>query len=124
MPNRPKITDLDEFARLYRGGEPVAKLAERYGCNEATVLRTRDRLGLGLRRPPLDDERRAKIEAALADGWSHAEIARTVGVDVETLARHYPGTQWRKEQVVRHAIDSSYYARKKGLRLPSYARVA
>lgn len=110
MANRPKITDLDEFARLDQE-LTLAALAEHYGCNRATIYRTRERLGLEPRRPRISDERLAKIQQRLSDGWSHAEIARTDGIDPETIRRHFPGTAWDKDERIRHAITASYYAR-------------
>lgn len=116
MANRPRITDLEEFAHL-DAELTMDQLAERYGCNVETIRRTRARIGLPPRRPRLSTERKTRIEARLADGWSHAEIARTEGVSADTLARHYPGTAWSKREVMRHAITASYYARQKGLRI-------
>lgn len=112
MPNRPRITDLTEFERLHNDGWTLDKLAEHYGCNRATIHRTRTRLGLPQRRPRLDNERRARIQERLNDGWSHAEIARTENVDPETIRRHFPGTGWDKGERIRHAVTASYYARK------------
>lgn len=116
MANRPRITDLDEFARLDQK-LTLDALADHYGCSVDTIQRTRARIGLPKRRPRLSNERKAQIEARLADGWSHAEIARTEGVDPETLRRHYPGTAWSKHERIRHATTASYYAREKGLRI-------
>lgn len=94
MANRPAIADLDEFARLDAEGTPDAELAVRFGCSKATVIRTRKRLGLPPRRTFYSQEELARFAELLADGWSHAEICRTTGVDDETLRRHFPGSAW------------------------------
>lgn len=35
----------------------------------------------------------------LRDGASYAEVARTVGWDIHTVARHFPGRGWTRQQV-------------------------
>jgi DNA invertase Pin-like site-specific DNA recombinase len=38
------------------------------------------------------------VETMLADGASHREIHRTLGIDRGTLARRWPGTGWTYTQ--------------------------
>lgn len=113
MANRPRITDLDEFAKL-DADMTLEQLAAHYQCSVDTIQRTRARIGLPQRRPRLTSERKTQIEARLADGWSHAEIARTEHIDPETLRRHFPGTAWtiRQRDEYRTALRHS---REKGL---------
>ena len=50
----------------------------------------------------LTPEKLAAIEAAIQDGWSHAEISRTIGTTHETIERHFPGSAWTPEQRAEH----------------------
>jgi DNA invertase Pin-like site-specific DNA recombinase len=50
---------------------------------------------------PLDEVIRAG--RLIADGAPYAEVARTVGWDVATVARHFPGRGWDRAEVVAHA---------------------
>lgn len=95
MANRPRISDLDAFARAAREeGVTFADLAERFGCSVDTVRRTRAKLGIPSPARRLAGELRERVDAAVEDGWSFGEIVRTYGVTHETLRRHYPGRQW------------------------------
>lgn len=90
-----------EFAELAQAGRTNKELQEHFRVNAATISRLRKLTGTStaIRLTP---ERKAEIEAMLADGWSHAEITRTEGADRETLHRHFPGTAWTEKQRASH----------------------
>lgn len=95
--------DCQEVARLTRAGVTAPKIAERLGCTTRTVQRARARLGIS--QPvsptagrPISAERLERVRRMVEDGASHAEITRTLGVNQETLRRHFPGTQWSPQQ--------------------------
>jgi transcriptional regulator GlxA family with amidase domain len=99
MANRPRIHDLDAFARAAREeGVTFADLAERFGCSIDTVRRTRAKLGIPSPARRLAGELRERVEAAIEDGWSVKEIERTYGVEHRTVTRHFPGAHWTLAQ--------------------------
>ncbi|WVX88035.1 helix-turn-helix DNA binding domain protein [Arthrobacter phage TforTroy] len=103
----PRKVDRDEFARL----DPtmtLPELASHFGVSLATAVRVRRELGLA-RDHFLTQERLARIEAMLDDGWSFKEIHRTEGVDEETLRHHFPGRQWSKAQANEYRAACRYY---------------
>lgn len=65
-------------------------------------------------RPPLeiDPQDRDAVEAALARGWSNARIAKTIGISVASLKRHF-----------RAALDDRDVARDK-LELAAFAKLS
>lgn len=42
----------------------------------------------------ITDEQRAQVEAMIADGTSHREIADTLGIGRRWINENYPGTGW------------------------------
>ncbi|AYN59131.1 DNA binding protein [Arthrobacter phage Yang] len=106
MPARQKV-DRAEFARL-DATMSLPELAAHFGVSERTASRVRRELGLN-REHFLTQERLARIEAMLDDGWSFKEIHRTEGVDEETLRLHFPGRQWSKAQAVAHTRAVRYF---------------
>lgn len=125
MPARQKV-DRAEFDRL----DPtmtLPELAAHFGVSLRTASRVRRELGLSRRDHFLSQERLARIEAMLDDGWSFKEIHRTEGADEETLRRHFPGRQWTKAQAVAHTsalrhfgerIEKAAYARPEQIQTP------
>ncbi|WGH21118.1 helix-turn-helix DNA binding domain protein [Arthrobacter phage Cassia] len=106
MPARQKV-DRDEFARL----DPtmsLQELASHFGVSLSTASRVRRALGLS-REHFLSQERLARIEAMLDDGWSFKEVHRTEGADMETLRLHFPGRQWSKAEATAHTSALRYY---------------
>jgi uncharacterized protein (DUF433 family) len=94
----PRITDTAAFVAAVNRGETTEELAKRFECSTDTVRRTRARLGIPSPARRLVGPLREKVDAAIADGWSFGEVARTYGVTHETLRRHYPGRQWALSQ--------------------------
>lgn len=93
--------DRAELTRLTVDGWTLKQLAEHFGAHPTSISRLRSRLGISPK-PTMTPERRARIEAMLADEWSFAEIARTEGADPETLRRHFPGQAWTTAQRAAH----------------------
>jgi len=87
----------EEFTRLAAEGATNKELRDHFQISEATVSRLR-KLTATATAPRLTPERKARIDAMIADGWSFKEIRRTEGADMSTLRRHYPGHQWTKAQ--------------------------
>lgn len=107
----PKKVDRDEFARLDGQEWTLQELASHFGVSLATASRVRRELNLN-REHFLAPEKIARIEEALEDGWSFAEISRTIGVDVETLRRRYPGRAWSHRERDEYTSNLRYFADK------------
>jgi ornithine carbamoyltransferase len=63
---------------------------------------TRDRVDLGIARKPsrpftADEDRKAR--ELLADGESLAEVARTLGRNVDTIGKRYRGMGWTPQEI-------------------------
>jgi len=99
MAARQKV-DREEFARLDGEGWSLTELAAHFGVAVTTASRVRKALGLSRPAPALAPEKVARIEEALEDGWSFKEISRTLGVDMETLRRRWPGRAWTKAEAI------------------------
>lgn len=68
-----------------------SQIAAELGINIRTVTRIRSRIGLTAHQNgPLTAGERSRIEDMLDDGCAYAEIARTIGRDVDTIQRNYP----------------------------------
>lgn len=115
MPAR-KI-DRNTIRDLINDGWTHKQIAKHLNCSEYTVIRARKELGLPPGNNPLTPERRARIQEMLNDGWSWKEIERTEGANWDTMARHFPGTQWTRKQaveqstIIRHAANGPNWRR-------------
>jgi len=96
---RPAIINRNEVRRLTEAGHTASQIAETLKCSKQGVERVRHELGIKGKYQQLPPEKRERIEAAIRDGWSQAEICRTLNVDVETMRRHYPDAKWGPEQI-------------------------
>lgn len=99
--SRPQaITDREAFRAMASQGASRREMAEHFGVSEATVHRYRERLDIPWHdpRPFSNPDTRLKVTAAITDGWSLAEIHRTLGVHPETVRKHYPGAAWTMSQ--------------------------
>lgn len=112
----PKI-DRDEVAKLLDLGHTSKKIAERLDCHPDTIRRIRSEIGRShpYRGRPMTDARALTIWRMLFDGWSHAEIHATEGVDVSTIRHYFPGTAWTHQQAgeyraVLRSVESPTYA--------------
>lgn len=108
MPAR-KI-DRQALKQLLDDGLTAAQIADWLHCSEHTVWRARKELGLAAGNNPMTPERRARIKAMLDDGWSWEEIHRTEGANWDTMTRHFPGTQWSRQQIIQHATATRHGA--------------
>ncbi|UXM92542.1 hypothetical protein [Paenarthrobacter sp. JL.01a] len=98
---RKKSIDREEVRRRTQQGQTLEQIAHDLGCSIRGIANVRAELGLTSPHL-LTPERRATIEAAIADGWSQAEICRTHHVDPETMRRHYPHAKWDHQQRAEH----------------------
>lgn len=100
---RPKV-DRDDFAALAADGWTTRELCDHYKIHVDTVRRIRRERSIDNHHTgrPMTTERKAVIQGMLDDGWSHAEISRTEGAHIKTLARHFPGTAWTDQQRAAH----------------------
>ena len=101
--SKPRF-DREEIGRLTKTGWSAAKIADQLGCTERTVIRVRVSLGITQPLSPnaslrISPERLERARLLIEDGASHNEVRRTLGVNAETLLRHFPGTQWSRAEV-------------------------
>ncbi|MER2134168.1 MAG: helix-turn-helix domain-containing protein [Arthrobacter sp.] len=120
MPARKKV-DRTEFARLHEQGLTQTQLAAHFGVNPATIWRTTKTLGLNTA-PRMTPERRARIQQMLNDGWSWKEIERTEGANWDTMRRHFPGTQWTRQQIINQSTITRHA--RENMRTTNYATKA
>ena len=77
---------------LTREGVSAARIADRVGCSERTVVRVRVREGVSRRTgSPVPADVWAAAHRLLEDGAPYRETARTFGVDLTTLMRRFRG---------------------------------
>lgn len=103
-PPIPKRIDRDEVKRLVKQNLTLREIADRLNCNEGSISRIKSQLGIShaYRGRPMTEQRLHAIWQMLYDGWSHEEIHRTEGANVETIRRHFPGTAWTFKQAGEH----------------------
>ena len=81
-------------------GMNATQIGEALGITARTVAR--HRVVAGVAQPAsvrVTDAQWQTAERMLQDGCSLAEIARTIGADSKTIATHFPGRGWTKQQV-------------------------
>lgn len=98
---RRKEIDRNKVRDLTQAGHTAEQIAHTLECSTSSINQIRKQLGITHPRM-LTPEKRAAIEEALSDGWSHAEISRTIGTTHETIERHFPGSAWTHEQRAEH----------------------
>jgi transposase len=122
LPLPPNVTklDRDHVKALVEQGLTARAIAERLECNEATISRIRTELGIShtYRGRPMTETRLLAIWQMIFEGWSHEEIHRTEGADVETIRRYFPGTAWTHQQA------GEYRAILRSVENPTYAHGA
>ena len=95
--------DTDIFLEMTRKGCSAAEIAERLQVTTRTVTRLRNKHGLCRSNPrtgrKVTPEWHAKVQELLKEGYSHRAIAEITGSHTATIARHYPGTEWKREQI-------------------------
>lgn len=102
----PKILsqlDYDRILELEREGKTMAQIGEALNVSVRTVMRYRARGGIsrpttcpGLKATP---EWKAKVQELLAEDYSHRAIAQITNVNPRTVALHFPGTAWKRQQI-------------------------
>lgn len=102
-PNAKKL-DRDRVKTLVGQGLTAREISKRLGCSEKTIGRIKLELGVShpYRGRPMTETRLHAIWQMLYDGWSHEEIHRTEGADVETIRKYFPGTAWTFRQAGEH----------------------
>lgn len=98
---RKAVINYDQVRTLTEQGHTAQQIAQELRCSTSAITKIRIRLGISSPRI-LTPERKQQIEAAIADGWSQAEICRTHHVDPETMRRYYPNAKWGREQQNEH----------------------
>ena len=105
--NLPKDRDDVEreaaFLELQASGLTAPQIAERLNVTPRTVARWRVRHGLAEPIPvtagvPASPERLRAAEALLNEGASYQEVGRTLGMTSRTLAHHFPGRGWSRQE--------------------------
>jgi len=90
----------EQVTAMTRRGMTADQIAETLGITARTVLRHRVTAGIARPAPVrVTDSQWQTAERMLDDGCSLAEIARTIGTNHSTVATHYPGRGWTKQQV-------------------------
>ena len=94
-----KADDLAVVERMTRSGHSAPQIAAHLGCTSRTVQRARARLGITQpKTPTYSPETWEQVAQLIADGCSHKEVARTLGVSPSQVGRRFPGTGWTKQQ--------------------------
>ena len=90
----------EQVVTMTRRGMTADQIAETLSITARTVLRHRVAAGIAQPAPArVTDAQWQTAERMLDDGCSLAEIARTIGANPTTVAAHYPGRGWTKQQV-------------------------
>lgn len=106
MAGRPGILsqlDYDRIREMESSGMTLAQIGEAMGVSSRTVHRYRIRGGICP--PPQGDgvkatpEWKERVRELLAEDYSHRAIAQITGVNPKTVARHFPGTAWKRQQI-------------------------
>ena len=89
---------------LTRAGRSASDIAWILGIGERTVTRYRRRAGItrGVCRERTSEDLLLAAKEMLVDGVNYREVGRTLGVNRSTIAKHFPGYAWTREQVVEH----------------------
>lgn len=96
-----RLDDIDQLTELTLvEGLSAREIASLMDVEAHTVRRRQLQHGLRVRksRVPLSDETLARAKQMLMDDeMSYAEAARSLGVDTQTLRRHFPGHGWTRQ---------------------------
>jgi methylphosphotriester-DNA--protein-cysteine methyltransferase len=97
MTRRAKV-NREEFLRLHHEGRSLTQLADQFHITTRHATRLRKDLGVAQLSPKssrrVDAAWKAAASALLDDGVPMAEVARTLGWNEATVARHFPGRGW------------------------------
>ena len=81
-------------------GNMAREIGEALGVTPETVARHRVAAGVAQTAAArVTPDQWQTAERMLDDGCSLAEIARTIGTSASTVATHYPGRGWTKQEV-------------------------
>ena len=90
----------EQVTAMTRQGMTADQIGAALGIAPRNVVR--HRVAAGIAQPAsvrVTDAQWQTAERMLQDGCSLAEIARTIGADSKTIATHFPGRGWTKQQV-------------------------
>ena len=90
----------EQVTAMTRQGMTADQIGAALGIAPRNVVR--HRVAAGIAQPAsvrVTDAQWQTAERMLDDGCPLAEIARTIGADSKTIATHFPGRGWTKQQV-------------------------
>lgn len=106
----PEIAD--RVVELTRQGHTARQISERLHISQRTVNRLRMKRGIGRPSlPTMTSEMVARAATMLDDGASYAEVARTLGVDLSSIKRRFPGRGWTRQQCGQWSMFNRYQVR-------------
>lgn len=116
-----KYVDPELIERLHNEGLSAPEIAHRVGCSDRTVTRWRRANGLTkLTSPnagkPISPERLEAARRMLDDGASYADVQTTLGIQQDTVRRHFPGRAWSPQQVAQYLVMVRAMHRLEGVR--------
>lgn len=129
-------------AELTAEGRNTREISERLGMSRRSVTRARARQGLtpGVCPERWTPERLELFDQHLTDGWSYREIARTYGVNAQSVSARFPGRGWDRslawmgrlvkltenlpDAVMQSDCAVEYHRRHDGRRTPRRSRAA
>ena len=89
----------EQVRRMTLQGASTRQIAEALGTSTRTITRTRVKLGISQAPlPRMTDAQKAEALRLLDDGCSATETARTVGVSIHSILKHFPGRGWTRQQ--------------------------
>lgn len=107
---RPSIPR-DVVASLHADGLTDREIAHELAANADYIARLRKRMGLPRNyRPGLTADEAARASALLADGASLKDVAETLGRHRQTIAAHFPGRGWTRQEIGSYAVLSTRHA--------------
>ena len=98
--NREELDLRDkQIAELTYEKVPTAEIAKRVGVTVRSVMRAQRRRGIPASIRKMTPEEVAYVEEKLDEGWSLAEVSRTIGRAEGTLSHRFRGrSKWNSSQ--------------------------
>lgn len=98
----------ERVVELTRQGYSAPAIAQFLGITKRSVVRIRSDMGIAREPsgPPLTNAEKDRAALLLGDGCSYTDVGRTLGRHPRSIARHFPGMGWDREQCVQLAVLS------------------